>query len=506
MKCPFCGGEDCHIIQETQTEGKDFLAGKGLCGYCCMGPIGLIFGFCGKGKQFSTRTFWICNGCGRKFSPTGEETNTDDNLGWIAVMVGILVALIAIIVGFSLVGSDNKVDEKKTTTEYEEPGEQRDPVKNEEKGDAKAEETENLKDQREQAEAERKISDVNEVEEEEKIWKVISGTDDWGDEVQGKDVVETIVPDDDDHYAMIFFGKLSNGMMACGIHFVYNTTGWDCTLWGDGVLKVKCDGQTGEYYLCEHDNTYFLFDALTVIDAGLSGSDLDGLLDSALSIIAGSDLETVRDYFDVDSFISLLYNGNSEVKCVVKDQYSSNVFRFSLKPSNFAEVYDSIWGSFDGSSQSGANTSNRGTGKFDVIKADLSWEEAREDAIRRGGHLATLNSPDEYYAMITMLGSGDYQGSHLWIGGKRDGTNMDYLWLKDNGTLGGKSVLHEPGVEGFWMENEPSYYDEGLSVQEDSLCMIWYSSKWVCNDIPGDILSILPSYSGTLGYIIEYES
>ena len=51
MKCPKCGSENCQIITSTHTEGKDFSASKGCCGWLLAGPVGVLCGFCTKGKQ-----------------------------------------------------------------------------------------------------------------------------------------------------------------------------------------------------------------------------------------------------------------------------------------------------------------------------------------------------------------------------------------------------------------------------------------------------------------------
>ena len=67
MICPKCGSEDVTVLTETNTQGKDFSAGKGICGALLAGPIGILCGFCGKGKQTTTETFWICKNCGNKW-------------------------------------------------------------------------------------------------------------------------------------------------------------------------------------------------------------------------------------------------------------------------------------------------------------------------------------------------------------------------------------------------------------------------------------------------------
>lgn len=67
MKCPKCGNENCQVITETSTKGKDYSVGKGLCGGILLGPLGLLCGACGKGKQITSTTYWICSNCGYKF-------------------------------------------------------------------------------------------------------------------------------------------------------------------------------------------------------------------------------------------------------------------------------------------------------------------------------------------------------------------------------------------------------------------------------------------------------
>lgn len=67
MKCPVCGSESCQIINEVVATGKDYSASKGCCGWFFLGPIGLLCGACGKGKQINNIQYWVCNNCGKKW-------------------------------------------------------------------------------------------------------------------------------------------------------------------------------------------------------------------------------------------------------------------------------------------------------------------------------------------------------------------------------------------------------------------------------------------------------
>ncbi len=65
--CPVCGCDNCQVINETTTSGKDFSAGKACCGAVLLGPFGILCGACGKGKQTQNAAYWICPQCGHKF-------------------------------------------------------------------------------------------------------------------------------------------------------------------------------------------------------------------------------------------------------------------------------------------------------------------------------------------------------------------------------------------------------------------------------------------------------
>ena len=67
MVCPRCGADNSSVINETTTTGKDFSAGKGCCGAILFGPIGVLCGACGNGKQINNQAYYVCNNCGNKW-------------------------------------------------------------------------------------------------------------------------------------------------------------------------------------------------------------------------------------------------------------------------------------------------------------------------------------------------------------------------------------------------------------------------------------------------------
>ena len=67
IRCINCGGTNLFPVSESSTKGKDFNASDALCGALLFGPLGLLCGATGKGKQTTTTTYWLCKDCGRKF-------------------------------------------------------------------------------------------------------------------------------------------------------------------------------------------------------------------------------------------------------------------------------------------------------------------------------------------------------------------------------------------------------------------------------------------------------
>ena len=65
MTCPRCGVKDqCQIVYGSENSTGYNVCG-GVCGYVCLGPLGLL---CGLKNEKVTKHFWVCNNCGAKFS------------------------------------------------------------------------------------------------------------------------------------------------------------------------------------------------------------------------------------------------------------------------------------------------------------------------------------------------------------------------------------------------------------------------------------------------------
>lgn len=142
---------------------------------------------------------------------------------------------------------------------------------------------------------------------------------------------------------------------------------------------------------------------------------------------------------------------------------------------------------------------------------DCTWSEACESAIRKGGHLVTIDTEEEYQRIVRQAESEGYKGNeHFFIGGMRQNNSYSYYWLDENKKLYGEPVNSSSNeIYSNWLNGEPSFTSgEKADMYDETVLMLLRFDKtgeWVLNDIPDDILKVAPYYSGKLGYICEFE-
>lgn len=145
---------------------------------------------------------------------------------------------------------------------------------------------------------------------------------------------------------------------------------------------------------------------------------------------------------------------------------------------------------------------------YEVIVADVTWSEAFDDCIARGGYLCRINSEEENERIKELLNSQNIRGN-VYLGGMRDEDSDEYHWIDDN-MEPYDEVINDGDYTQFWYDGEPSYADyvDGKEFIEKYMALIYVGSTrgWVWNDVCDDVLSLAPGfYSGKLSYICEYE-
>lgn len=145
-----------------------------------------------------------------------------------------------------------------------------------------------------------------------------------------------------------------------------------------------------------------------------------------------------------------------------------------------------------------------GIHNYEYFIEDVTWKEARDKCIEKGGHLLHIDSPEEYEKIIKDLDDEAYQKINFYIGGRREKNKDEYYWQAYDGEYLG-DPLNSSDLEEYWLDGEPSFESDGK--EEKYMDMIYRKSegRWLWNDIPNDILEISDSFKGRIGYICEFD-
>ena len=296
-----------------------------------------------------------------------------------------------------------------------------------------------------------------------------------------------------DYYSddRVFSVKISSASYAGGVH------GW-------------VDFYTANYRLS--DGAFLTFDSI------LTGSEARGqfanlleeawfesdLVQELLSVDAYSSEDmrsTARlaaDYIDQDAWafcpdgIKIDYPGGSYLfyaagpfDVVIPYERLHGVVQENYLPGTNGTAQDTSSGSFqDSASPRNEASPTAVLNTYQLIRTDLSWEKASEDARQRGGHLAVITSQEEQAEVEKLLQNSDVHT--VWLGGQR--SQGSFAWVTGEAFSWKNWAKGEPNNE----TGDENYLDMYKNSED----------KWGWNDVPGDIAQY---YSGRMGYILEIE-
>ena len=131
--------------------------------------------------------------------------------------------------------------------------------------------------------------------------------------------------------------------------------------------------------------------------------------------------------------------------------------------------------------------------RYEVIRDDVTWTQANEICMAKGGHLATITTQEEMDKLVAMTDAAGIKNA--WIGG--------YTSVRD-----GKAFGHWVTGEAFdfakWYPGEPSRNDKD-GTPEFYLVLWNVKGEWSFNDERDDMVS-QKYLKGKCGYICEYEN
>lgn len=131
---------------------------------------------------------------------------------------------------------------------------------------------------------------------------------------------------------------------------------------------------------------------------------------------------------------------------------------------------------------------------YQLVVADVSWEQAKAACEAMGGHLATVKNDAELQAIITLME--DAKLRFCWLGAYRSTADNNWYY-----------VTGEPMTYAVWDVKEPSAFDADGTAE--NYLLMWHSRNrgiWCFNDTRNDPVSLLPAtYSGETAYICQFD-
>lgn len=159
------------------------------------------------------------------------------------------------------------------------------------------------------------------------------------------------------------------------------------------------------------------------------------------------------------------------------------------------------------------NKTDEKSHRYELIVEDVTWTEAEQNCKDRGGYLATITSKEEFELLTKQIVDEKKTKISFFIGATRDENYVNhtsgviaYHWVHDGSDID----LYDEETKEFWLADEPSFYGrkaDGSKLDEQYVDMIYREADKRCyfNDVADDILAQVPSFSGSVGYICEYD-
>lgn len=157
---------------------------------------------------------------------------------------------------------------------------------------------------------------------------------------------------------------------------------------------------------------------------------------------------------------------------------------------------------------------------YQVLTGKYTWESAERKAQEMGGHLASIHSEEEWYAVVDAINQAKASVpdlKYIWLGASSEidtnANTVTFYWTDGSDTswlMNGNTHWYYNAKLGI---SEPSGYDaneyqqNGTLIREPYL-MMWLPSDsiaWSMNDVP-DVSSYSNYKDSNMGYVIRIDS
>ena len=203
----------------------------------------------------------------------------------------------------------------------------------------------------------------------------------------------------------------------------------------------------------------------------------------------------VGSIYDIGEILETIYSDRKEMYCV---EYESDpgADPFALRRINCSLGDEYYSGQVTGLDFQATPVIQQSThvSRYEIICDNVSWTQANNACISRGGHLATITSQAEMDQLVRMCEGAGIK--YCWIGG--------YTSIR-NGSVFGHWITGEPFSFTAWYPGEPSRNDNDGTPE--FYLMLWkVEDSWSWNDQREDVIGAFDYFKGNIGYICEYEN
>ena len=227
-------------------------------------------------------------------------------------------------------------------------------------------------------------------------------------------------------------------------------------------------------------------------DVYLAQQDVLKAMEVLEEAVVKLDSERIEEYKSYVIENTRIINSNRHEESMGKEQYQYMGEIKSFQVDNLGAFYEEEYEDIH---------------RYELIIADVTWEEAYEDCKNRGGYLVHINTEEEFNVIVNQILWEQKTKYTFWLGANREYDS--YNWVDIHGNRG-TDIVNNSIYDEFWLSQEPSYYGEdaeGNLVEERCVDMVYRGSedRFYLNDAPNDIISVANYLSGRIGYICEFE-
>lgn len=225
---------------------------------------------------------------------------------------------------------------------------------------------------------------------------------------------------------------------------------------------------------------------------GTGGADGETL--NTIATATGGYYWDVYNITDVSAILSMIYRDQKDLYCIQyesdpgADPYAYRIVDSTITDGSVIGQVDNLQFQATPAIQTAPHNS-----RYELVKADVSWQQANDACIAKGGHLVTLTSQQEMNEVVSMCQKAGLK--YCWIGG--------YTSVRNGGAFG-HWITGEPFAFTSWYPGEPSRND--LDGTPEFYLMLWnVEGVWSWNDQRNDVVADYDYFKGVIGYVCEYE-